>query len=76
MVEGGKFTVYQNMSGSCHLDRASNFKLVLNVKYLLFSSFSTVAEFVAHSRYYKDALTQIRSFLVICATSSFDFHVG
>jgi len=48
-------------------------KLVLNVKYLLLLSFLTVTsdcdqvlQFGAHSRHYKGALTQKRSFLVIC----------
>ena len=59
------------MSDLCHLDSA----LVLKVKYLLLSSFLTVAEFY-NSRYYKGALTQKRSFLVICTTFRFDFYVG
>ena len=44
-------------------------ELVLNVKYLLLLSFfycsHQVLQFGAHSRYYKGALTQKRSFLVI-----------
>ena len=65
------------MSGSCHLDRAS--KLVLNVTYLLLLSFfncGRVLQFGTHSRYYKGALTQKRSFLVVCTTFRSDFHVG
>ena len=53
-------------------------KLLLNVKYLLLLSFNCgqVLQFGAHSRYYKGALTQKISFLVICTTFRSDFHVG
>ena len=54
-------------------------KLVLNVKYLLFFIFficSWVLQFGAHSRYYKGALTQKWSFLVLCTTFKSDFLVG
>ena len=57
-------------------------KLVLNVKYLLLLSFFslppsfTILQFGAHSRYYKAALTQKRSFSVLCTTFRSDFHVG
>ena len=53
-------------------------KLVLNVKYLLLFFFNCgqVLQFVAHSRYHKGALTQKRSFLVICTTFRSDFHVS
>ena len=54
-------------------------KLVLNVKYLLLLSFLTAAEFynLWHIQdYYKVALTQKISFLVICTTFRSDYLVG
>ena len=55
-------------------------KLVLNVKYLLFLSFLTVAEFynLVHIqlRHYMGALTQKTSFLVNCTIFRSDFCVG
>ena len=68
------------MSGSCHLHRASNVKLVLNVKYLLLLPFLTEAEFYNFGHiqgvYYKGALSQKRPFLVICTTFRSAFHVS
>jgi hypothetical protein len=56
------------MSGSCHLDRASNVKIYVEcqifVIVIIFKR-GKVLQFGAHSRYYKGALTQKRSFLVI-----------
>ena len=52
-------------------------KLVLNIKCLLllyFFTCSQVLQFWAHSRYYKGALTQKRSFLVISTTLRSNFH--
>ena len=54
-------------------------KLVLNVKYFLLLPFfncSHILQFGAHSKYYKGALTQERSLLVLCTTVRSDFHVG
>ena len=55
-------------------------KLVLNVKYLLLLSFLTSAEFynLGHIQgiIFTGALTQKRSFLVICTTFRSYFHVG
>ena len=42
---------------------------------VIFFNCGRVLQFVAHSRYYKGALTQKRSFLVICTTFRSDFHV-
>ena len=59
------------MSSSCHLDRASNVEIGVECQI-----FVIVLQFGAHSRYYKGALTQKRSFLVICTTFRSDIHVG
>ena len=67
------------MSGSCHLDRASNVKIGVECQIfviVIFFNCSRVLQFGAHSRYYKGALTQKRSFLVICTTFRSAFHVG
>ena len=66
------------MSGSCHLDRASNFEIGVESQTFLIVIFfdcGRVIQFGAHSRYYKGELTQKRSFLVICTTFRSDFHV-
>ena len=67
------------MSGSCHLDRVLNVEIGVEcqifVIVILFNC-SRVLQFGAHSRYYKGALTQKRSFLVICTTFRSAFHVG
>ena len=65
------------MSGSCYLDRASNVKVSVECQIFVIVIFLTVwvLQFGAHTRYYKGALTQKRSFLVVCTTLS-DFHVG
>ena len=59
------------MSGSCHLDRASNVKIAVEyqifVIVILFDCGRDL-QFGAHSRYYQGALTQKRSLLVICTT--------
>ena len=59
------------MSGSCHLDRASNVKIGV-----IFFNCGRVLQFGAHSRYYKGSLTQKRWFLVICTTFRSDFQVS
>ena len=43
---------------------------------VIFFNCGQVLQFGAHSRYYKGALTQKRSFLVLCNTFRADFHVG
>ena len=51
------------MSGSCHLDRASNVKIGVECQIfviVIFFNCSQVLQFGAHSRYYKGALTQKR----------------
>ena len=67
------------MSGSCHLDRASNVEIGVECQIfviVIFFNYGRVLQFGAHSRYYKGALSQKRSFLVICATFRSDFHVS
>ena len=67
------------MSGSCHLDRASNVEIGVECQMfviVIFFNCGQALQFGAHSRYYKGALTQKRSFLVICTTFRSDFHVG
>ena len=66
------------MSGSCHLDRASNVEIVVECQIfviVIFFNCGRVLQFGAHLRYYKDALTQKRSFLVIGTTFRSDFLV-
>ena len=65
------------MSGSCHLDRASNVDIGVECQiFVIFFNCGQVLQFGAHSRYYKGALTQKRSILVVCTTFRSDFHVG
>jgi hypothetical protein len=67
------------ISGSCHLGRASNVEIGVECQIfviVIFFNCGQVLQFGAHSRYYKGALTQKRSFLVICITFRSDFHVG
>ena len=66
------------MSGSCHLERALNVKIGVECQIfvVIFFNCDWVLQFGAHSRYNKGALTQKRSFLVICTTFRSDFHVG
>ena len=67
------------MSGSCHLDRALNVKIDIQCKIFIISIFfncSWVLQIGAHSRYYKGALTQKWSFLVMCTTFRSVFHVS
>ena len=57
------------MSGSSHLNRASNVEIGVECQIFVIVVFfycSRVLQFEAHSRYYKGALTQKRSFLAIC----------
>ena len=67
------------MSGSCHLDRASNVEIGVECQIfviVIFVSCGRVLQFGGHSRYCKGASTQKRSFLVICTTFRSDFCVG
>ena len=67
------------MSGSCHLDRALIVKIGVECQIFVIVTFFNCSwglQFGAHSRYYKGALTQKRSFLVICTTFRYDFHVS
>ena len=67
------------MSGSCHLDRASNIEIGVECQIcviVIFFNCAWVLKFGAHSRYYKGALTQKRSFLVLCTTFRSDFYVN
>jgi hypothetical protein len=67
------------MSVSCHLNRASNVKIGVECQIfviVIFFNCSQVLQFGAHSRYYKGASTQKRSFLIICTTFRSAFHVG
>ena len=70
----------KDLSGSCHLDRASNVKIGVECQIfviVIFFNCGRVLQFGAHSRYYKGALTQKRSFLMICTTTfRSDFCVG
>ena len=66
------------MSGWFHLDIPGNVKIgaECQIFFTVFFNCSQVLQFGAHSRYYKGALTQKRSFLVICTTFRSAFHVG
>ena len=44
------------MSGSCHLDRASNVEIGVECQIFVIVIFLTASEFGAHSRYYMGAL--------------------
>ena len=55
------------MYGSCHLDKASNVKIGVECQIfviVIFFNCGRVLQFGAHSRYYKGASTQKRSFLL------------
>ena len=67
------------MSGSCHFDRALNVKVGVECQIffiVIFFNCGRVFQFEANSRYYKGALAQERSFLVLCTAFRSDFHVG
>ena len=67
------------LSGSCHLERVSNVQIGVECQrfvIVIFFNCGWVLQFRAHSRHYKGASTQKRSFLVICTTFRSDFHVG
>ena len=67
------------MSGSCNFDRAANVEIGIECQiFVIFIFFNCgqVLQVGAHSRYYKGALTQKRSLLVLCTTFRSDFHVG
>ena len=67
------------MSISCHLGRVSNVKIGVECHICVIDiSFNCgqFLQFVAHSRYYKNALTQKRYFLVICTTFRSNFCVS
>ena len=71
VVTGKGKSVCFLMSGSCHLDRASNVKIGV-----IFLNCGWVLQFGAHSRYFKGAVTQKRSFLVLCTTFRSDFLIS
>ena len=59
------------MSGSCHLDRASNVEIGVECQTFviaIFFNFGRILQFGTHSRHHKGALTQKRFFCVICTT--------
>ena len=59
------------------MDRAVNVEIGLECPIfviVIFSYCGSVLQFGAHSRYYEGALTQKRSFLVLCTTFRSDFH--
>ena len=59
-------------------DRASNVEIGVECQIfviVIFFNCSRVLQFGAHSRYYKGAFTQKRSFLVNCTTFRSAFHV-
>ena len=61
------------------LDSASNVEIGVECQILfivIFFNCGQVLQFGAHSRYYKGALTQKRSFLVLCTSFRSDSHVG
>ena len=65
------FSVGMSGSRSCHLDRVSNVEIGFECQMfasVLFFNCSQVSQFGAFSKYYKGALTQKRSVLVICTT--------
>ena len=69
------------MSGyfSCHFKRASNVEICVECQIfviVIFFKYGQVLQFRAHSRNYKNALTQKGSFLVIFTTFRFKFHDG
>ena len=67
------------MSGSCHLDGALNVEIGVECQIfviVIFFKCGWVLQFGAHLRYHKGALTQKRSFLVLCTTFRSDFHVS
>ena len=67
-----KVPEFNFMSGSCHSDRASNVEIGVECQIFVIVTFfncGRVLQFWAHSRYHKGALTQKRSFSVICTTS-------
>ena len=67
------------MSGSCHLDMVLNVEIGVECQIfviVIFFNCCRVLQFGAHSRYYKGVLNQTRSFLMICTTFRYDFHVG
>ena len=73
------FNDFGFMSVSCHFNRASNAEIGVECQMFVFVilfNCGRVLQFGAHSRYYKGALTQKRSFLVLCTTFRSDFHVG
>ena len=64
------------MSGSCHLERALNVEIGVECQiFVIFIFFNSgqVLQFGTHSRYFKGALTQKISFLVIFTASDMFF---
>ena len=67
------------MSGSCHLDRASNVKIGVECQIfviVIFLNCNQVLQFGVHSRHHKGTLTHKKSFLVICTTFRSDLRVS
>ena len=66
------------MSGSCHLERASNVEIGVECQIfvIIFFNCSRVLQFGVDSRYYKGVVTQKRSFLVLCTTFRPAFNVS
>ena len=67
------------MFGSCHLDRASNVKIGVECQIFVIAIFfncGLVLQFGALSRYQKGALTQKRTFLLICTAFRSAFHAS
>ena len=66
-------------SGSCHFNRASNDKFSVEFwifGIVIFFNWGWVLKFGAPSRYFKDALTQKRSYLVNWTSFGSDFNVS
>ena len=66
------------MSGSCRLERVLNVEIGAECQIfviVIFFNCSRVLQFGARLRYYMGAVTQNRSFLMICTTFRYDFHV-
>ena len=59
------------MSGSYHLDRASNVEIVAECQIFVIVICDRALQFGSHLMYYKGALTQKRLFSVICTRVSY-----
>jgi hypothetical protein len=56
------------MSGSCHLDRASNVEIGVECQIFVIVIFFNCSRVLQYEGTFKGAITQKRSFLVICTT--------